>query len=342
MAQGVYWVGQDGNLYSKQAGVSGGVINRGSVADTGFAEAPIGSTFYADGMVNELIRDPSLSGSKENTDPDLITGNTTGDGGDAARKRAIMQAAISGIDQNINSLDDRRDNTIQGVRNNFSGILKQYADQEAQTRSKYEKETDANEGRFSRNQSLALQSAATGRQGLMATLASIGAVGPTALNLADRAVARSANLDLGEAGRTFESNATSLTEGYDKVRQDEENRRNEAIAARDADIQAAQYDYLEQLQKAYQQKANTYAQGEAVDQAKTFTSKAGDLFSQLAAKTKPVTAKYQTRDIGLDTSNLQNYLAGQRRNSVRVAGDAGASAMNSPIYAISRRKEELV
>ena len=259
----------------------------------------------------------------------------------SAKKKAIMDAALGGIQQNIDSLGTRRDNAVQGVRDRFSSILGRYADQENQTKTKFENETSANEGTFSRNQSLALQSAATGRQGLMATLASIGAVGPTALNLADRAVARSSNLDLGEAGRTFESNATSLTESYDKVKQDEKNRRLEAEAARDADIQASEYEYVEQLQRAYQQMADTYAQGDVVDQAKNYTSRAGGLFQQLAAKTRPIATPYQSRDIGLDTSNLQKYLAGQRQNSVQVAGGT-PGALNSPIYAVSRRREELV
>ncbi len=261
---------------------------------------------------------------------------------EAAERKAIMDASVSAINQNIGSLATRKTNTYSGIDERYASILEKYADQEAQNDTAFTNETGANEGTYSRNQSLALQAAASGRQSLFANLGAIGAVGPSAMKLANRAVAKSANSDIGEASRTFETNATTLTTANDKRKQDETNRKLEAEAARKGEKQSADYDYTEALQKAYSDIASAYATGKNLGGATDYTAKAGSLYSQLAANTKPVTPAYQTRDIALDTSKLGTYLAGQKSNAVVTKGGNSATAMNSPIYALARRREELV
>lgn len=92
----------------------------------------------------------------------------------------------------------------------FQGATNQNAGADAQDLSKYNTNTQNNNESHSSAIQNAETAAAQGGQGLRSVMASMGALGGTGQVLANRAVANSANNDIGGADKTYQTNATAL------------------------------------------------------------------------------------------------------------------------------------
>lgn len=191
--QGDYWVGQDGNLYVKAAGVQGAngapVDNLGknsSVLDTSLA-----------GLGAKQISDPAVP-------PAPTGGGSTGGGGTTSSGGGhLPQSTIDAVMQSIaNSIAD-----AQGKYQNALNADNQY---QANGDTQYEAAAANNrEGRAQAFQQ-AEQAGAQGLQGLDAVLASLGALNGTGSILAGRAVANTTNNDVGSANQTFKTNDQTI------------------------------------------------------------------------------------------------------------------------------------
>lgn len=190
---GNYWVGSNDQVYVKAAGVQGA---DGSGVDDLGASNPA------------LLTDLNQYGAKSISNPGspAATGTVTGGGGGSSTSASstVNPGLISSILASIA-------NEIQTNQGNY---------QNAANANKGDDATEANEvttqkqgNTTSRAQAIqgAEQAAATGSKGLDAVLASLGALGGTGSVLAGRAVASTANGDIGGADSTYQTNATNIT-----------------------------------------------------------------------------------------------------------------------------------
>lgn len=181
--QGNYWVGTDGNVYVKAAGVTG---------QNGADTANLGANNPA------LTTDLKAYGATEVANPGSTNNNTTKTTGTPVGQStidAIMQSIANQVTQN------------QGAYNTAASYN---ANEDAQDKIDNTNQVQGNtESRATAVQN-AEQAAASGNQGLKAVLASLGALNGTGQVLAGRAVADSANNDIGGADQTFQNNATAI------------------------------------------------------------------------------------------------------------------------------------
>jgi len=217
----VYWVGQDGNIYYG-SGTGNGVQNAGApqnAYNTGFDT----KLFSAQATP---IADPN-PGNPQPTLPTNSTSLQVGGGGSGQTFQDTTGARNATL-ASLNQLDTILGNKNTEAKGNYDGILKQYTNEEANNLADYTKNVQTNESNRGAQTQAALLAAANGGRGLNSVLASIGALGGTGRLLANRAVANESNLDIGNANKTFDTNAGNLFDSYGKLKKEEEQRRNDA------------------------------------------------------------------------------------------------------------------
>lgn len=191
--QGDYWVGQDGNLYVKAAGVQG--ANGAPVDNLGKNSASLDTSLA--GLGAKQISDPAV--------PPAPTGGGGGGGGGATSSAGghLSQAVIDAVMQSIA-------NNIAQAQNDYDAALKTNKANQANGDAQYDTATTNNSEGRAQSVQQAEQAGAQGLQGLDAVLASLGALNGTGSILAGRAVANTTNNDIGSANQTFQTNKQAI------------------------------------------------------------------------------------------------------------------------------------
>lgn len=198
---GDYWVGSNGQIYVKAAGVQG--ANGGAADD-------VGSNNPA------LLSDLKSYGASEISNPNPGTPAVTGDTGASTSSSTpaggtLSQSVIDAVMQSIA-------NDISQNQGTYNTALSTNQQNQAQGDAQYGVDnTNNTEGRAQSIQQ-AETAGATGLSGLDAVLASLGALNGTGSLLAGRAVANTTNNDIGTANQTYQTNKTAIGNaqaGYD-------------------------------------------------------------------------------------------------------------------------------
>ncbi len=190
---GDFWVGSDGNVYVKSAGVTGA---NGAAADNLGASNPA------------LLTDLKSYGATSIPNPvaPAATGGGGGGGGGSSTSGGgtLSQSVIDAVMQSIA-------NDVAQNNGNYSTALATNQANQANGDAQYG--TDATNNTEGRAQSVQQgeQAGAQGLQGLDAVLASLGALNGTGSVLAGRAVADTVNNDIGSANQTFQTNKNAIT-----------------------------------------------------------------------------------------------------------------------------------
>lgn len=190
---GNFWVGQDGNVYVKSAGVQG--ANGAPVDQIGKNNPALLTDLKSYGA--SQIADP-------NAPPPAATGGGIGGGGGSTSGGGhLSQAVIDAVMQSIA-------NNIAQNQGNYDTALKTNQANQANGDKQYD--TDAVNNTEGRAKSIqqAEVAGAQGLQGLNAVLASLGALNGTGSILAGRAVANTTNNDIGSANQTFQTNDQTI------------------------------------------------------------------------------------------------------------------------------------
>jgi hypothetical protein len=199
LTNGDYWVGNNGQVYVKSAGVQGA---GGAAADD------VGASNKA------LLADLGSYGAKEITNPGSSAPAATGgisSGDDSSSSSAATTPKATVNPGLISSILASIANEISTNQGNYQNAVNANAGDDATEANQV---TTQNQGNTtSRAQSIqgAEQAAASGSKGLDAVLASLGALNGTGSVLAGRAVASTANSDIGGADATYQTNATNIS-----------------------------------------------------------------------------------------------------------------------------------
>jgi hypothetical protein len=274
----------------------------------------------------------------DNPTPKTPTNNLVGNGASQYKNTTASQAATQ---QSIDSLDPALANSLAGITSNFDTIMANYAGENALNQDNYNKQVTSNEQTRSNNNQAALLAAAQGGRGMRATLASLGSLDGTGQLLANRAIASSANADIGAGNKVFDTNATQLDNAWNATQFDQKKRDAEAIAARADAESAARQNVAQQRQSLYEKMAGFKADAGNQAGADQFTRMMGDLAPQ-TINARPAPTAYAQRNIGFEAGKLGSYLGGNNDLTVKTAaGNTGGQtpALNSPLYALTRKKD---
>lgn len=271
--------------------------------------------------------------------PPTGPGNSNGGSGttysDKSNDISLQNAGLGAVDTQTTAGTAAVDTAL--------GKLNGQYDTEAATNTKtYQTNSDQNQNNLQRNKQTALVNAAQGRRGLLGTLSSLGALGGSGITLANEAVQKGANEDLSGAGDTYATNQTGLDTAINAFKQQDKERRDNAVTAAGDAKTNIQNEAAKNKQTFYSNLAKDYAdQGDSSNAAK-FTKMAADLFPSIASTSVPSTNLGYTA-AAFNSPSLANYLAGANSTQVKTtpATGSGNSAGTLPGLIATPAKKQL-
>lgn len=338
MANGaVYWLGADGNIYLKSAdqGGSWSVKNVGqpwnanSLQDGGFDSRTMSAQA-------QRIADPNPP-SQAAAAP--ASPNGGGGGGSAAPAKPDKSNDIALQNAGLAAVDSQLATGLSSIDKSLATILGRYNEDAANSDAQYTDSSNTNTGNLQKNKQSAFVNAAAGRQGLFGSLASIGALNGSGIDLANRAVTKGANVDLAGAQDTFDTNKTTLDNNIAAFRKENDRRKEDANTnAENARLNAknsaakARFQYFGNL-------ANDYADQGDEAQAKDYTAKASALYPELS-KTSIPNANLSYSGVAYTPGELGNYLAGEGSTVVQTTPTQPGQTIPGLVASPTRKDKE--
>jgi hypothetical protein len=280
-------------------GTLGGINPNPVLGSTiGSVVTPGGSGGQATGTVS-LPTIPSTTTSNNNTTSNNTNNNTNTTG--TTSSGTLSPAIIAGVLASIVNNQAQDQASFQTATNQNAA-----SDQIAQN----QQNTDLQNNTSTRAAAItnAEQAAAQGNQGLKAVLASLGALNGTGSLLAGRAVADSANGDIGTANNTYTTNNEAIQSAIQNYIQAQTARNNTLAASLATD----------------QKNDATTGYQNIIDQAENFgdTATAAKYLPQLVGSTAP-TASLSAAPVTYDGANVAAYAP---TNSVNVSASPSQSS----------------
>jgi len=209
-------------------------------------------------------------------------GGGGGTGVNRSNDIAVQNAALGGADTQLST-------GLSAVDKALQGLLGKYDTEASSNEENYTDQSNTNQNNLQKNKQTALVNAAQGRQGLFGTLASLGALSGSGIDLANRAVQQGANTDLSGAADTYGENQTGLDTAINTFRTQDKERRDDAQTAAEDAKTNVRNQVAQAKQKAYSALADDYTQEGDTGNASKFAQMAASLFPQIAQTSVPST-----------------------------------------------------
>jgi hypothetical protein len=262
-------------------------------------------------------------------------------GGGGGQSFADTSAARNATQVSIDSLDQILANKNAEAEGEYNNIMAAYAAEDATNQQAYQKQVETNEQTREAQHQAGLLGAARGSRGLYATLASLGALNGTGRQLANRAVSSEANIDIGNANKTFDTNATTLFDTRSKLSQQEEQRKRDAKKIREDKLKANSYDKSAETENLWKTMSDHWAKAGNNSEAANAMGRASQATAGKIAASRPNAGTYATAPLQYSAPELGKYLAGANDMSVKVAGGANGP-INGAIYTSTKDREKQV
>lgn len=349
--QSVYWVGQDGNIYYMHPTSSGWTTqNMGSATDKSVNSGVSGTGFTSLGQMGaqqqilaKQVQDPAtIAQSASTTAP--TDPNATGTTGTASNFQD-KSADIAAQNAQIDAINGSRTTKDSGVDASLKGLMGNYDNESKANEGTYSNQSDTNRNNLESNKESALVNAAQGRQGLMGTLSSLGALSDDSIKLADRAVQSGANQDLTGSENTFTGNQGGLDAAIAKFRADDAKRRQDANTAAGNAKKKDAYDAAVGRQGAYNNLAGDYtAEGDTANSQKYAQMGAAEA-GNISANAVADTSNLGPENAAFTAPSLANYMAGQGNttvNSAPTGGTGTGKSLYTTLLASNDKKQKAI
>ena len=255
----------------------------------------------------------------------------------AAQKAAAARAASTPLLASLDTLGTVLTNKNQGSHDEFGRAIAGYDAQDALDAQSHDQNVTQNEQTYTKNNQAALLNAANASTGLRGVLSSLGALGGSGLDIVKHLVGLAANSDTGAARSTFDTNATGISQAWSQADQQQKQRRADAGATLDNNLQNNNAQVLNSKQTIFQQLANLFGPGTA--EGDNYAGEAAALAPDIAATTKATVAPYASASSLFTPAALKSYLAGTQNLNVATT-TAPSTPINSPSFG-PQKKEQL-
>lgn len=238
----------------------------------------------------------------------------------------------------LSAVDSQTASGIAAIDKAVATLNGQYDTEKTANEKNYQTGSDTNQNNLQKNKQVALVNAAAGRQGLNGTLASLGALNGTGIDLATRAVQKGANEDLEGASSNYATNQSSLDTAIGQFRAEDEKRREDATHSADDAKTNARNKALTTKQTFLTNLSNDYAaEGDSAN-AKKFSDMAAALYPEIAGTSIP-TSNITAQTAAYTPASLQSYLAGSNPTTVKVAPSASGTGVPGIIATSDLKKK---
>lgn len=313
------------NLMSDLAKRTGGV---GAASGSKFAPAPYKN-------INSAPATQSAPGSSAPTNTAPTDPNGSGSGTarvDRSNDIAIQLAGLGAVDTQLGT-------GLSAIDKALAKLLGNYDTETNTNEGIYKTQSETNQNNLQKNKQTALVNAAQGRQGLFGTLASLGALSGSGIDLANRAVQKGANDDLSGAADTFGENQTVLDTAIGQYRQDDKMRRENANTAAENARLNARSEAAKTRMTLFTNLANNYAEMGDAAEAKRYTDMAAALYPEMARTTIP-NANISYTGAAFSPGALQNYIAGADSTAVSTTAPTPGGSLPGLIATPSKRRQQ--
>lgn len=237
----------------------------------------------------------------------------------------------------LSHMDEILGNKNQASNDEYNTAMNGYNASDAIDSQNHAQNVARNESTYTKNNQAALLNAANAATGLRGQLSAMGSAGGSGQHVIDKLVGLAANSDAGAARGTFDTNAEGIGQSWDTAQHQAEQRKLEAGATHDNNLQNNEASVLNSKQSIFQQLAQLFGAGTA--QGDDYASQASALAAPIAATTKASVAPYAASNSLFSPAALQSYLAGTQNLNVSTAG--GSTPINAPAYMATQKKDQL-
>lgn len=323
---GQFWIGADGNVYV--AGSQG--VNSAGRADANTNQ------YWSDrgyGLVADPNPPPRSSPAPSNPNGGGRGGPAPAPKPDRSNSIALQNAGLGAVDQQTNA-------GISSINAAVGRLQGQYNEEATANEGIYTDNSNNNQNNLQKNKQTAMVNAAQGRQGLFGSLASIGALGGSGIDLANRAVAKGANDDLSGAADSYAGNQTNLDTAIGTFRREDKNRKENANTNAENARQNVRGDAAKSRMGFYSQLSNDYSAMGNEGEAKRYTGMASSLYPEVARTNVP-NANIAYSGAAFTPGALSEYIAGA--DSTAVSATPTQSGQTIPgLTASPIKKKQLV
>lgn len=247
----------------------------------------------------------------------------------------LQEAGLAAVDSQLNT-------GLGSISAALAKLLGQYDTETGTNEGIYKTQSETNQNNLQKNKQTALVNAAAGRQGLFGTLAAIGALNGSGIEVANRAVQKGANDDLAGAADSYGTNQSGLDTAIGQYRQDDKMRRENAETAAENARLNARSEAAKTRMTLFTNLANNWAEMGDAAKARSYTEQAAALYPEMARTTIPNAAINYT-GAAFSPGQLQNYIAGADSTAVTTTptgGDRGT--LPGLIAAPGKKKQQIV
>ena len=314
---GVVWRGQDGNIYTKNAGI--GVQNEGSGA--GISDAQLG-TMYAN---TSLIADPTLPVSTPNAPSSAPT------------HPALNTGAVHNTQIAIDQLPAILANALSSEDQTYGNTINQFGAQEQQQRGQYDTSSTTNQQNYDSNFMDSIRAGVKGLGGLMNILRGTGAAGGTAEQQVHDVVGDTTANDIRTGHDTQQANQGALDASLGQFLTDLKGKRQTADDTHANNRMAIQRDNATQLQDLFGKMAGFYGDAGNTATANDWLGRAGSLTPQIAQNSRTQVGNYDVAPVAVHAPQVTAFAAPSQPN-VAIAPQDGQ--VGSGIFTMNRGKKD--
>lgn len=322
----VYWVGADGNVWFKHGDQVKNVGKPINLYDQGFDSNQISAEATR-------IADPNPPQQTS-----AAPSNPNGGGGYSAPAKPDRSNDIALQNSGLNAVGQQETSGISQVDKTLKQLLGQYDEETGANEKNYTDQTNTNQNNLQKNRQTAYVNAAQGRQGLFGTLASLGALSGSGIDLANRAVQKTANTDLAGAADNYATNANQLDTAIGTYRREDKARRENANTSAENARTNVRNEAAKSRLQFYTNLANDYSDMGNAAEAKRYTGLAGELYPQIASTNVP-NAQIAYSGAAFTPGTLADYLAGANDTTVTATPTQPGSSIPGLVATPLKKKQ---
>lgn len=326
---GVYWYGQDGNIWLKG---NDGVKNVGALDD--IRGTDFGTAIFAN---NQRIDDPNPGNPGNpgaNTAPQALRGTNR-----TSASKPLNQAGIDATNQTLGSLGQILADALSNAQTGFNNAENQFNTQEASQRKTYDESTLRNQQNYDANLGAAVRAGSKGLSGLMSALRGGGGAGNDyARNWIQNTVADTTANDIREGYNTFDENRRATDSALSTFLTDLEGRRRENRDTLENNQRAARLYDAQQKQGLYQKLADLYGDVGNTGESARYLGLAGGQAGNIASNMGSKVSAYNSAPIEVKSPDMIAF-ANPETQSMSASENARGSGIFSMLDPRRREKE---
>lgn len=332
MAQGVFWIGQDGNFWVKN---EGGTKNMGRADGSGVGNYKLVGDKLVDKWADngqpgsvmdyQMIKDPALK-----QEPTVLN--------DGPTYKPFNQAGVDATNASIASLDTVLANALASAQTGYDNNRRLMNQQEASTKAAYDADTLRNQQNYDSNLGAAIRAGSIGLQGLMSALRGGGGSGNQfARDWVQNTVADTTSNDIREGYNTFDENKRGLDSAQTTFINELGRRRAENEDTLANNRRAANLYDAQQRQSLLQTLSGLYGEAGRLGEANSIMGQSAAQAPRIAENIGAQVSAYNTAPIKVESPDMTAFAAPEQQSmSASSKQDTGVFSINDP-----RRRREL-